>query len=176
MRGLTRDNVIVGGIALAMVAAAVVFVHVPASRKLDRARNGIATEETALVAKADKTKTVPELQRQINAMRSKHKNFDRRLPRRQELGEFLRQISESVVIENLTDQVIEPGQPLQEDLYHTLPIVLRFQGSYLALARFLERIDQAERLARVQKLSIATKPGESLLDVTVQLNIYFTES
>lgn len=176
MRGLTRDSFIMAGIVLAMVAAALIFVHFPASWELDRIRNDMATEETALTSKADRTSIVPDLQRHINAMKSKHKNFHCRLPKQQELGEFLREISENLAVGNLTDQMIEPGQPLHEEFFHTLPIVLRFQGSYLALAHFLERIDRFERLTRVQRLSITTKPGESFLNVMVQLNIYFTAS
>ncbi len=40
----------------------------------------------------------------------------------------------------------------------------------------LEKIDRMERLTRVQKLQVVSDPKDQMLDVTLQLNIYFTES
>jgi Tfp pilus assembly protein PilO len=130
----------------------------------------------ALEADGQKAFVVPELLRQVEVMKGKYKDFDRRLPKRQELGGFLREISEGLSQENLTNQTIEPGRPAQEDLFFTLPIVMKFRGSYLSLARFLERIDAFERLTRVQKLDIMPGGEGGALDITVQMNIYFTES
>ncbi len=81
--------------------------------------------------------------------------------------------------ENLSGQLIEPGSPSSDELFHTLPIILRFNGSYLSVASFLNKLEGMERLTRVQKLQIrrdkkSGRPGE--LEVELHINIYFTES
>jgi Tfp pilus assembly protein PilO len=176
MRGLARDGFIMGGIVVAMTAAGFVFGYLPSARKLERLRAETDTVQQALDRDREVAGAVPDLLRQVEEMKGKHKDFDRRLPKRQELGGFLLEISESLSQENLANQIIEPGKPLQEDLFFTLPIVMRFQGSYLSLARFLEHIDRFERLTRVQKLAVTPSGAENVLDIVVQMNIYFTES
>lgn len=176
MQGIQRDSIIVGAVAAAVALAGVAMVYLPNTAKLRRIEEQVLSVKTALEQDGEKAAVVPELTRQVQAMKSKFQDFDRRLPRRQELGGFLRQVSEALAVENVSNQTIEPGKPAPEDLFYTQPIVMRFRGTYLSLARFLERIDRFDRVTRVQKLSISSNPGETLLDITVQMNIYFTES
>ena len=110
-------------------------------------------------------------------MRSDYSNFDRRLPRQKELGGFLREISGHLADEKLSNQLFEPGKPSREELYHTLPIIMRFKGSYLSLGALLQRIEKMQRLTCVQKLKIdAPAGGHDEMDIELKLNIYFTES
>lgn len=178
----TRDNLIVVGILTASVGVATVLVYVPQWRKLQDARAKIALEQCRMVEDAGMAAGVPDLVRQVQAMKKRYSNFDHRLPKRKELGGFLREISSNLTEESLSNQLIEPGTPLRAQLFHTLPIVLRFQGSYLSLASFLKRLDHMERLTQVEKLSVQHKGGalpegpDDNLDIEVQMNIYFTES
>jgi Tfp pilus assembly protein PilO len=176
MRGRARDGIIMCGIVVVMTAAGFQFGYRPSARKLEQIREETSDVRASLLADSEKASAVPQLLRQVEEMKGKHKDFDRRLPRRAELGGFLREISEDLSQESLSNQTIEPGRPTQEDVYFTLPIVMRFQGSYLSLVRFLERINRFERLTRVQKLSIIPGAAENQLDITMQMNIYFTES
>jgi Tfp pilus assembly protein PilO len=117
--------------------------------------------------------------RQVEEMKTLYQNFDRRLPGRQELGGFLREISSNLSEEGFTNKVIEPAQPARETLFHTLPIILRFRGSYPSLASFLQRLERMERLTQVQRLSVAragSKMAGDDLRIEVRMNIYFTES
>ena len=176
MKGLARDGMIMGGIVVTMTVAGLLLGYLPSARKLDKIRENAAAMKLSLEADGQRACVVPELLRQVEIMKGKYKDFDRRLPKRQELGGFLRTISEGLSEANLTNQTIEPGRPAQEDLFFTLPIVMKFRGSYLSLAEFLERIDGFERLTRVQKLDIMPGGEGGALDITVQMNIYFTES
>ena len=176
MKRLARDGLIMGGIVVAMTAAGYAFGYLPSTRKVERIQEETASVKQSLEVDGLKATVVPELLRQVEVMKGKYKDFDRRLPQRQELGGFLREISGNISSEDFSNQSIEPGKPSQEDLFFTLPIVLKFQGSYMSLARFLQRIDDMQRLTRVQKLVVAPGPTDGVLDITVQLNIYFTEN
>jgi Tfp pilus assembly protein PilO len=176
MLKIGRENLIMVSVLAAFVLGGLLIGYLPSARKLDRIAQENVTIRTALEVDGEQAAGVPGLMRQVEEMKSKYKDFDRRLPRRQELGGFLREISENLAEENLTNQTIEPGKPLQEDLFFTLPIVMKFRGTYMSLARFLERIDGFERLTRIGRLAIAPGPSGGLLDITVQMNIYFTES
>ena len=178
MRYLKRDNLIVLGVLAAMVIGFMVVVYIPQKLRLEEIRSKIATEKNQLASDGEKAAVIPEMLRQVQEMKKLYKNFDRRLPKQKELGGFLREISGRMAEEKLSDQLIEPGNPTPEEFFHTLPIIMKFKGSYLSLGNFLMELETMERLTRVQKLIIDSKnkEKESRLDIELQMNIYFTES
>jgi len=178
MTHLDRDSLTLTGVLVALVSAAVVFVYLPQQRELRALRTEIATKERILSANAQKVSVVPSLSRQVKAMKNRYKDFDRRLPPQTELGGFLREISGNLAAERISDLWIEPGTPAREELFHTLPIIMRFTGPYLSLASFLRRADAMERLTRVQMLKVGTFRDDENgnLKIELQMNIYFTES
>jgi len=180
-----KDTWVVLGILTAMIIGAVIFIYRGQGKKLDDLKAKITAGKATLKTQGLTVAVVPELIKQVGAMRSRYKNFDRRLPVRQELGGFLRDISGYLSDKQFSDQLIEPGSPTREELFHTLPIIMRFKGSYLPSVKFFGRIDEMPRLTRIQKLKIMRKPvkgegkgkkGDEKLDIELQLNIYFTES
>ncbi|MHC4562576.1 MAG: type IV pilus inner membrane component PilO [Planctomycetota bacterium] len=173
---IKKDTLVVLGILGAMIIGAVVGLFMPQSRKLKGIKTQTTSQKLQLTADAQKAAVVPQLLEHVEGMKRRYKDFDRRLPQRKELGGFLREISEHLGAVNLVDPTIEPGSPTQSDLFLTLPIRMRFQGDYLDVARFLKDLHGMERLARVQKLQLRESPTGHLLDVELQVNIYFTES
>ena len=173
---LTKDNLVVLGILGVFVTLALLLVYIPQSKDLSDLETRITTRQRKLTDDSERAAVVPDLQRTVNLMKARYRGFDRRLPKRKELGGFLREISGHLVAdEKLSNGEIRPGTPTRQELFHTLPIVMKFKGPYLALVALLERIDKMERLTRVQKLTATqTKTGD--LDIELQLNIYFTES
>ncbi len=179
---LTKENWIMAGILVALVLAAVFAVYLPQSHKRDRINSEAVSQKLSMETDLKTCQVVPELVRQVDEMKNRYRNMDRRLPKQKELGGFLREISANLLQARLANQMIEPGTPDQEELYHTLPIMMKFEGNYLSLANFLKRIDDMERLTRVQKMNISLnrdaskdKP-EGDVSIELQLNIYFTES
>jgi len=178
MGRIGKDTWLMLGVVAATVAMAVLLVYRPQSNRLDQIRAQIVSQERSLKTDSELASVVPTMLQQVEAMKRRYKDFDRRLPERQELGGFLREISSHVADENLSGQLIEPGSPDKNELFHTLPIIMRFKGSYLSVASFLKRLEGMERLTRVEKLQLtrdkkAIQPNE--LDVELQINIYFTQ-
>ena len=178
MRQFTKDNWIMLGIVTTLVMVAAFVLYIPQGHKLDDLRAQIQTEKNAIANYSLKAAVVPDMIRQVQDMKSLYKDMDRRLPKQKELGGFLQEISGNLAKERLDNPMIQPGNPSKEDLFHTMPIIMKFQGNYLSLASFLNRIDNMERLTRVQKLLIATDPkgADTKVDCEMQMNIYFTES
>ena len=176
MHRMKRDNWVTLGVLAALLVGAMFILYLPQSNKLDEIRSQSASLKTQLEADAKKAAVVPAMVRWIDTMQKRYLGFDRRMPKRKELAAFLREISSILASERLSNQLTEPGNPTREELFHTLPIIMKFQGSYLSLASLLERIDEMERLTRVQKLTIARDPKHEELNIEIQMNIYFTES
>ncbi len=179
MDQIGKSTLLMLGAVAAVVAVATFMIYMPQSRQLKLVRTQIVTQEQSLMADSEMASVVPLMLEQVQAMKRQYKDFDRRLPKRQELGGFLREISADLEEKELTGQLIEPGSPASEELFHTLPIIMRFNGSYLSVASFLRSLEDMERFTRIEKLQITRDKkasGSAKLDVELHINIYFTES
>ena len=178
MPKFSKDNIAMLGILCVLLAVAALVMYWPQGRALNTLRSQIETEKNTTASYAAKVAIVPDLRRQVEEMRSRYKDFDRRMPKSKELHGFLKEISENLEKERLDNPLIEPGGTAREESFHTMPITMRFQGNYLSLASFLKRIDTMERLTRVQKLHITIDPKspDMKINCELRLNIYFTES
>ena len=188
----TKDSLVALLLLVAGVAVAMMFVYVPQDKELRSLQKKIVSQKREIGRRTDRASVVPKLLRETSAMKARYKNFDRRLPQQKELGGFLREISGHISSDRFSQQIIEPGRPAREPLFNTLPIIMKFKGSYLSLGTFLDQINKMERLTRVQRLTInAPMPGADggegkngkthkmladTLDIELQLNIYFSAS
>lgn len=176
MKPISRDSLIMLGVTVAMVVAAVMIVYLPQGRKLDQLHAQATTQQLALESEAQKVAVVPEMIRQVQSLESRYGDFGRRLPKQQELHEFLRQVNSSLAESELTDLSIEPDNPTKEEFFHTLPIIMKFRSNYLTLANFLSSMEKMERLSRIHRLVIRNDEKGQNLNVELQMSIFFTES
>ena len=174
---IPKISLIIPGLLAATLVAVLLLVYIPQGDTLEDLRGQITRQTRELKQQAQVASAVPELFERVQAMKERYRNFDRRLPKRQELAGFLQEITGHLADERLSEQVIQPGTPTKEDRFHAMPIILKFRGSYLSLAALLERIDKMERLTCVQRMSLSLDKAQGgVLDIELQLNIYFTES
>ena len=173
----SRDNLIVMGIltVISITYFAVVYRIQSAAAEDISART--AEARRLLEADAIQASRVPPMLHQIEQMKQRYndKEWGRRLPERQELAGFLHEIASGLSKEKLSNQFIQPGNPSQSPLYNRLPITLKFEGDFLALARFLKRIDDMTRLTRIECLAINSGTDPEKLEIEIGMNIYFTE-
>jgi Tfp pilus assembly protein PilO len=164
-------------LTIGLVVAAVAVVYVPQARELRSIKTTIAAKRLALQDSSTKAAVVPRMMREVQALKSRYKDFDSRLPRSKELGGFLQEITAIQQTSALLDPRMETGSPTSEELFNTMPIRMRLRGQYLTVTDFLRRLSNMKRLTRVQRLMIAApeKEGDGL-SIELLLNIYFTKT
>lgn len=174
---LSRDNLIIVGILAVITITYFAVVYRTQSAAAEDVRTRTAEAKRCLKTDAAQASRVPPLLREIEQMRQRYdeKDWDRRLPERKELAGFLREIASGLSREKLTNQFIQPGNPHQGPLYNCLPITMKFEGDFLALARFLKQVDEMTRLMRIERLAIASDEDSEHLAIELGMNIYFTE-
>ena len=175
---ITKENWYMLALAVGLVAGAMLLVYRPQSVRLEQLREQIATEKLAMEADSDRAAIVPDMLRSVMNMKRRYKDFDRRLPKSKELGGFLQEITAIRSESDLQGGRMDTGNPASEELYNTMPIKMSFEGSYLGLAEFLNKLGGMQRLTRVQKLLITTPRGGfgTDLDIELFMNIYFTKT
>ena len=174
---LTRSNLIVLGIMVAITVTYVLVVFRSQSGTLEEIETRAAQRRRELESDVAKAAPIPHMVREIEAMKRRFdQDWQRRLPQRQELAAFLREISTNLSQAGLgAHATIEPGKSTHGPLYHRLPITLRLEGDFLALAGFLKRVDGMARLTRIEQLKITSMDSNQGLQIEVGMNIYFTE-
>ncbi len=116
------------------------------------------------------------LQLEVDDLRRRLARFDKQLPRQVEWGQFLNDITLLRDQAGLRDCHIIPTGAKPNDLFVEFPIHVKFQGDFLSVFSFLRQMEQMQRLTRVRDLTVKTKaPGSGLVDVSLSMNIYYTE-
>lgn len=92
------------------------------------------------------------------------------LPEHMSQGEFILYLERLAVQSKMELQAVSPQKSeLQGDVF-CLPLKLKLTGSYFCLLKFLQGLQEGERLAVVKNMSVEAK--ENILSVTMLLNIY----
>ena len=163
-------------VATVVIGASIAGVILPQEKKLEQLEADIVATQAELAENEVQAQIVPVLAEQVKRMKLQYKDFDRRLPKQDELGGFLETISAHLISSELVDELIERKNPIPGQLFYTLPVSMRLRGSYLNVAQFLDRLEKMERLAKVERMRIHRKAKDADLDVRLQINIYFTAS
>jgi Tfp pilus assembly protein PilO len=172
----TRNNWVALVAFCVLSGAYVIFVHVPLTSRLNDLRAEVSRTEAKIAEDKVSADRIEPLRREVDESRRQFKDFDRRLPRQQELGEFLREISNTAQEQHLESQRIQPGSPTRDKLYNRMPIILNFNGSFTDVVGFLEGLGKLTRLTRIERIEMKPTGEGQNLQVEMQVNIYFTES
>jgi len=175
---ITRPTCITGAIVFGASLVFALAVYLPQSHRLDDLRGQIAGAEHRLTEDDARVARIWEMAENVEDMKRRFKDFDRRLPRQQELAGFLKELSSVATPEQLDSQVIQPDEPRRGELYSCLPITLGFQSDFASVVRFLDKLENMTRLTRIDSLQMApVEEGKDTIDVNMQVNIYyFSES
>jgi Tfp pilus assembly protein PilO len=172
-----RNIVIFVAVLVLLTIAFALVVYSPQSNRLGAVRDQISRVAQQCEEDATKGEQIPQMQADVARLKSEFQDFDRRLPRQQELGEFLREISGAGIAGRLDDQMIKPGNPSTGTLYNLLPILMDFTCSFTELVGFLDRLNAMPRLTRVERITMSpTTDATQRVKVHMQVNIYFTKT
>ena len=173
----SRDNLIILGILAVITTTYFAVVYRTQSAVAENISARTAEVKNLLETDAMQASRVPQMLREIERMEHRYndKDWSRRLPERQELAGFLREITLGLSREKISIRSIQPGNPSPNQRYNYLPITLKFEGDFLALARFLKQINGMTRLTRIERLAINSGQNRENLEGEMGMNIYFTE-
>lgn len=171
-----RAQWILGSSIVLLLAAFYLFGYRPATARLADLRSQIEAKSRELKSNQVRTKVRPEVEQMVNDSRRKLARFDKQLPRHDEWGQFLNDITLLRDQAGLRDCHIIPTGARPNDLFVEFPINVKFQGDFLSVFSFLRQMEQMQRLTRVRDLTVkARQPGSGVVDVSLSMNIYYTE-
>ncbi len=117
------------------------------------------------------------LELEVERLRLKLARFDKKLPRQQDLGAFMRDITLLSQQSSLRKWMVQPDpKPRRQDLFSELPIVLSFEGDFASVFAFLRQTEEMQRLTRVRSIRINSRDAKlGQVEVQMAMSIYFAE-
>jgi Tfp pilus assembly protein PilO len=171
-----RAQWIMGTSIIVLVAGFYLFGYRPATARMSDLRLQIAGKSRELESNQVRTKIRPEVEQMVKDSRRKLARFDKQLPNHVEWGQFLNDITLLRDQAGLRDCHIVPTGAKPNDLFVEFPINVKFQGDFLSVFSFLRQMEQMQRLTRVRDLTVTARhPGSGVVDVSLSMNIYYTE-
>ncbi len=157
------------------VGAFLLWIH-PANTALEAAYGRIASAQTELREDQNRVKDLPLAEQQIARLRQRIELFDKKLPRQQDLAQFMNdvtRISQEAALNKLSWHL--DSKPKHSDQITELPIQLTFEGDFQSgVVPFLQGTEDMQRLTRVRKLDLrATGIHDGHVRAEMTMNIYF---
>jgi Tfp pilus assembly protein PilO len=150
----------------------------PEMAALEAARSRTAVAELELTADQDRANNLPRVELEIARLRQRVERFDKKLPRQQDLAQFINdvtRISQDAALKKLSWHL--DSKPRQSDQLTELPILFSFEGDFqTGVLPFLRGTEDMPRLTRIRKLDLkSTDARDGQVRAEVTMNIYFGE-
>lgn len=114
-----------------------------------------------------------ELKQKLESVLQRKEQLRRRITDGAREGEFLRQVSKAADETGVRLREFRPGAISRTGRYGAMRIELNCDGTYEAICRFLERLDQLPRLAIVERMEVSSPRHAASYSFKLSLDIYF---
>ena len=91
------------------------------------------------------------------------------LPEQMKQGEFMLHLERLALHHKMELQMVSPQKNILQEDYACLPIRVRIAGSYFGLLKFLQGLQEDERLAVVKTMSVAAKGSTLESDMLIYI-------
>lgn len=163
-------------IVFSVLAALLVFAGYSVWPGIGAQRSSITASRAQLADQQKKVQEgrlieerLPELEREIAALKVKLEDVQQILPTDRETGDLLRWIKNLGDQSNLDLKSFSPGSLKPQEFYKEFPIEMQVVGRYHDLGIFLDRVSKYSRIINVDNLRIATAK-ESGKTITASFN------
>jgi Tfp pilus assembly protein PilO len=172
----TKLQWIFAGVLAACVLAFLVLYWRPGLKEQAALREQIDRRQSELDANRDVGARLAAVTANVERTKLRLDRFNRKLPRQEELGQFVKEItnlSQQASLRRLSNQ---PGDLRRRDVFSERPISLSFEGNFNDVFTFLRQAEEMQRLTRVRTLNVRSLDAQQgLVDVQVVMSIYFSE-
>ncbi len=167
---------VLAGTLAVCVGAFLVCYWRPGLNEQRALRSEIERRQTDLEANRDAGARLAAVTANVERTKLRLDRFNRKLPRQEELGQFVKEItnlSQQASLRRLSNQ---PGEVKRRDVFSERPIALSFEGNFNDVFTFLRQAEEMQRLTRVRSLNVRSIDAQQgMVDVQVVLSIYFSE-
>lgn len=172
----SRAQFALGGVIVIFLVFFFVFGYRPQMSELTALRTHINDKKRDLDVAQARAKALPMVMAEVARLQQRVERFDKKLPKQQDLGQFIKDITQLSQQSSLRRWRIDASEPKKNDLYCETPIQIHFEGDYRNVFSFLKQAEQMQRLTRLHNVQIRMLDSQlGQVEVQAALTIYFTE-
>jgi hypothetical protein len=172
IKGRTSSkSYLTGGGYVALVLGFVLAGILPLLLGMSAARKDIGNYQSEIDIRMAHSRELQDAKGQIALLELETRDFDRLVPRNQDLGTFLTQLYEQLGAAGMKDISVRNLAPTPLGRSQRLPIEVRGKGTYAQIHDSLVRLESLRRLSSVGKLMIDADADMSG-NVEVQLTLF----
>ncbi len=163
------------GIALLVVAFMAIISHQVVRPFLEAQRHmGDFREAVDLLSEGEEG--IERLDRQVRTVRQQIAQSEARLPGAPNLEVFLGEVAELARETQVNIENLKPENVREHRLFRELEVEVRVTGRFAALYDFLNRLEEAEQLSRVEQLRMVSNQLGQPVAAEMRLALYFAPS
>ena len=178
MRRIERQQIIILGLAGAVVLGFAAFGYYPLLRQAGRIAMIIRERQDYNTKTDDVVAQLLALQSQVQRTRSVEQEYDRRIGRdSQTVAELWGRIADLMKQHGLHDQVIQPGPESEHGSLTSGTIHLECRGTAEQIFGFFSRVDELPWLVRIQTLDLDNSSEYTgALKLIAEARVYYRTS
>jgi len=171
-----KAQLALAGIFFILLTFFLVFGYRPQMAELHDLRSRISDKRHDLETAQARAKALPMVMAEVVRLQQRVERFDKKLPKQQDLGQFIKDITQLSQQTSLRRWRIDASIPKKNELYSETPIQIHFEGDYRNVFSFLKQAEQMQRLTRLHNVQIRMLDSQlGQVEVQAALTIYFTE-
>jgi Tfp pilus assembly protein PilO len=153
----------------------------PPSLRLGMIQTRVDARRAQLELARERTNNLVAVQAETERLRERVERFEKHVPAEQDLPQLIADVTRFGQESSLSNlQWRSEAAPRRTPQYTELPIQFTFAGDFRGVFDFLRKTEAMQRLTRVKKLQIKSRPsdaaaGATTVDGQLTMNIYFTE-
>lgn len=147
--------VLLGGLALLILAAAYWFLWSPALDELDQARAKEAQLRQVFLSKKAEAINLEAYKQQMVEIEKTFGNLLKQLPDRSQMDGLLTDINQAGLERGLEFELFKPGQETLADFYAEMPISIKVNGQYHDLGEFASDVSKLSRIVTLNNLALS---------------------
>ncbi len=151
-----KQQITICVIAAAIVCVFVLFWYLPLRSKTNAAKQAKAERSLAIAKGTADARQLPLLEKQLLKLEAKLGDYEANIPGQRAHGVFLHRIADLMKEHNLSEQVTTLGQEIEADKFTCIPVSMRFKGELAQIYEFYRRLQNLDRLVRIEKIKLST--------------------
>ena len=129
------------------------FGYLPSHNRIRSLKVAKADQRAVVATATHRAAELPEAQARLEALKEQVADFEANVPPARSLGAFLHQITDIMTEQQLSDQVVAPGNEIKMNGLSCIPVRMTCKGRLKQIFEFYKQLQSLDRLVRIERVT-----------------------
>jgi len=149
-----RQQILICIIAAVMVVGFVLFRYLPLQKKRKALEHTKSAQMLAIATASNQRAQLPILKEQLLKLQTIAGNYQEKVPKQIDLGAFLHKIADLMNQQNLSEQMVQPGEEIEAGQLSCIPVNMQCKGKLPQIFEFYKQLQALDRLVRIEQVKL----------------------